>query len=513
MRVASPTPVSGAGHSRLAIRGAGIVALLLLLLAAVLASSAQASSRGGTHAGKLHDEQASFRTIITSDAEIDDMASFHRYLLYANELDASLEGIVYSSSRFHWAGDPEADPPIPENNWAGTHVFQDVIAGGGEEFGTGGGYAAVYRNLRRHDWRYPSPQHLLSLIKIGNITNVGEMDKDTDGSEFIKRVLLDNDPRPVWLQVWGGTNTVAAALRSIQEQYQGTPRWEQIQRKVSRKARVYIILDQDATYNAYVAPNWPDLPVIVNRDQFWSVAYASFRATRTPAELERYLQPEFMQRIAYGPLLESYPLTGNGTFVSEGDSPSYFHLLPTGLRSMEDPTYGGWGGRFAQVRPTTWTDWPARLNLPGDRVADASPYGTDAYNRAYPQTRWIPALQNDFAARAAWQESSYRDANHPPLVYVPRGRRDITVKAGHTVHLHGLGLDPDWDRLSYRWWQYREAGTYGGAVTISGADSRSARFVVPRDAQRGDTIHLILEVTDQGDPPLTRYQRVIATVK
>jgi Protein of unknown function (DUF1593) len=511
MRFASPTPGSGAGQPRLAIRSAWIAALLLLFTA-VLASSAQAAASAPTLGGppRAGDD---FRTIVTSDAEIDDMASFHRFLLYTNELGDNLEGIVYSSSRFHWAGDPTANPPIPENNWAGTHVFQDVIAGGGEEFGTGGGYAAVYENLREHDPRFPSPEHLLSLIKIGNITNVGEMAKDTEGSEFIKQALLDDDPRPLWLQVWGGTNTVAAALRSIQEEYEGTPQWEEIQAKINAKARVYIILDQDATYQQYIRPNWPDLPVIVNRDQFWSVAYSSFRATRVPPELESYFQPAFMENIAYGPLLESYPLTSNGTFVSEGDSPAYFHLLETGLRSMDDPTYGGWGGRFAQALPTTWTDWPERIGMVGPRVADDSPYPTVAHDRAYPQTRWIPALQHDFVARAAWQESSYEDANHPPQAFVAPGRRAIEVKAGHKVELQGLGVDPDGDRLTYRWWQYREAGTYDGAVTISGADSRSAGFVVPSDAQRGDTIHLLLEVTDQGDPPLTRYQRVVATVK
>jgi hypothetical protein len=40
-----------------------------------------------------------------------------------------------------------------------------------------------------------------------------------------------------------------------------------------------------------------------------------------------------------------------------------------------------------------------------------------------------------------------------------------------------------------------------------------AEFTVPRDAQRGQTIHLIYEVTDDGAPALTSYQRVIATVK
>jgi len=36
---------------------------------------------------------------------------------------------------------------------------------------------------------------------------------------------------------------------------------------------------------------------------------------------------------------------------------------------------------------------------------------------------------------------------------------------------------------------------------------------VPADAKTGDTIHLIAEVTDSGKPPLTRYARVIVTVR
>ena len=37
-----------------------------------------------------------------------------------------------------------------------------------------------------------------------------------------------------------------------------------------------------------------------------------------------------------------------------------------------------------------------------------------------------------------------------------------------------------------------------------------ASFVVPD--QPGKTIHIILDVTDDGDPPLTRYQRIIFTI-
>ena len=42
---------------------------------------------------------------------------------------------------------------------------------------------------------------------------------------------------------------------------------------------------------------------------------------------------------------------------------------------------------------------------------------------------------------------------------------------------------------------------------------QDASFTVPEDAGKGETIHIICEVTDAGTPPLTRYQRVVVTVE
>src|SRR5262249_23480516 len=71
----------------------------------------------------------------------------------------------------------------------------------------------------------------------------------------------------------------------------------------------------------------------------------------------------------------------------------------------------------------------------------------------------------------------------------------------------------DEQRLKLAWVSYPEPGTYRGpALRIENADSARASFVAPKvDAPR--TIHLVLMVTDNGSPPLTRYQRVIVTVK
>jgi hypothetical protein len=43
------------------------------------------------------------RTIVTCDPELDDQNSMIRFLLHAT--DFQIDGLVYTSSRFHWKGD------------------------------------------------------------------------------------------------------------------------------------------------------------------------------------------------------------------------------------------------------------------------------------------------------------------------------------------------------------------------------------------------------------------------
>ena len=79
-------------------------------------------------------------------------------------------------------------------------------------------------NLVKQADGYPTADHLRGLFKIGNITNVGEMAQVTEGSEWIKKVILDDHSRPLYVLAWGGNNTMARALKSIQEQYESTAR-------------------------------------------------------------------------------------------------------------------------------------------------------------------------------------------------------------------------------------------------------------------------------------------------
>ncbi len=191
-------------------------------------------------------------------------------------------------------------------------------------------------------------------------------------------------------------------------------------------------------------------------------------------------------------------------FISEGDSPAYFFLMDYGLRSMEDPSFGGLGGRFVQSdsNPKRWED--------GDSVTDLNPE-TQEEDSSYPQVRWIEVLQNDFAARADWGVKSYAEANHAPLVSL-EGSDDITAKPGEVIMLGGNATDPDGDELSYSWWQYKEAGSYDGLVSIMNESSNEVEVTIPEDALAGQTIHVILEVKDNGSPVLTRYRRVVVAV-
>jgi hypothetical protein len=472
------------------------------------------------------------RTIVTTDGEVDDQDSFIRLLLYSNEL--KIEGLVYTSSEWHYKGDGKGTLFISEMKytashygkrtdlrWIGTDWMQALIDK----------YAMVYNNLLKHDKNYPAPPYLKSIIKVGNIDFEGEMDHNTEGSDFIKNILLDEKPGPVYLQVWGGTNTVARALRAIEDQYKNTRQWRNVYKKVSRKAILYIILDQDATYKKYVAKNWPDIKVIYNSSQFWSFAY--FWPKVVPAELQTEFKGKWLTenlKFNHGQLLSSYFLWGdkqkitkdpehtqgdtaeakrNGfdqyDFLSEGDSPSYFYLMNVGLRSMEDASYGGWGGRMTRssANPNLWED--------GASVMDYNPY-TKTNDISYPQTRWINALQNDFAARADWCVRNYDEANHAPGVKL-KNAADIKAKPGSVIKLSGTATDPDGNSLNYRWWQYEEAGTYSGKIHIQDPEDSNTSFIVPLDARPGNTIHVILEVKDSGSPQLTRYQRVIVSVK
>ena len=188
--------------------------------------------------------------------------------------------------------------------------------------------------------------------------------------------------------------------------------------------------------------------------------------------------------------------------LKEGDTPSWLYFLPTGLSDPAHPEWGCWGGRFR----------PAGGGLFRD-AADTVGKVTDARATVW---RWRPAFQADFAARMAWCVKPARGANHPPLPVLNGdkggGVMELHARPGEAVKLTAAGSsDPDGDRLSFRWFVYPEAGTYARDVPLAGATAETTTMTVPEDAA-GKTIHVVLEVTDGGEPALTRYRRAVIQV-
>ena len=132
-----------------------------------------------------------------------------------------------------------------------------------------------------------------------------------------KQLFLDDDPRTLYVQTWGGTNTTARALKSIEEKYKGTDQWEAIQQKIYDKLVLYIILDQDESYADYIQVSWPELKVINDRSNFWHFAYAWQLHSD---ELNDTLKADWCYENLVnnkGPLMDNYALMGDGKIIED----------------------------------------------------------------------------------------------------------------------------------------------------------------------------------------------------
>ena len=102
-------------------------------------------------------------------------------------------------------------------------------------------------------------------------------------------------------------------------------------------------------------------------------------------------------------------------------------------------------------------------------------------------------------------------ANHAPRIEVLSGL-DMTARPGEDVTVAWSVSDPDGDAVSVTCWQYREAGSCPGEASIERAGADAVTVIVPQSAAAGETVHVILKATDNGEPPLTAYARIILTV-
>ncbi len=94
--------------------------------------------------------------------------------------------------------------------------------------------------------------------------------KDSEGSDWIIKILEEKDERPLWISVWGGANTLAQALDKIKK----TKTKAEAKRLIS-KLRVYTISDQDDS-GIWMRNNFPELFYIVSpADDYGSATWSA----------------------------------------------------------------------------------------------------------------------------------------------------------------------------------------------------------------------------------------------
>jgi len=448
------------------------------------------------------------RVIILTDIEADpdDTESLVRLLLYSNEID--IKGIVATTSC-----------------WLKTAVhpasIQRIIQA----------YDKVQSNLIKHDASFPKAETLFPLIKQGlpeyGMMGVGKA-KDSEGSEWIIKELERNDERPLWISVWGGSNTLAQALHKIKN-----TRPDKEVKKLIAKLRVYAISDQDDS-GIWIRNNFPDLFYIVSPgDEYGSATWSAINSFIKGINNDKISTAWIAQNIqqAHGPLGAVYPDVAWGM---EGDTPSFLSLIPNGLNNAEHPEWGAWGGRYELYKPDFSTQKKGESGVPYEpetrkiwtnAVDTYQPYIQNEYGRAVKMDtatftnskvslwRWRDDFQNDFAARMDWCTKSYTEANHAPIIVLSHPEH-ISVKSGQGFSLDAFNTtDPDGDSFSFLWFNYPEAGSYKKTIKIEGTENTHGVYVIAPKVDKEETAHFILKVTDKGKPQLSSYKRIIVTIK
>jgi hypothetical protein len=208
------------------------------------------------------------------------------------------------------------------------------------------------------------------------------------------------------------------------------------------------------------------------------------------------------------------PPRPKGEFLGEGDSFTFLNLIGNGLGAYRDETPGGWAGRVAVNPPSAGAPSDSAATSFDAFLPSLEGLGPDGPSTRppSPQPNFTPAAQHEFAARMRWSVTpTYAGANHEPIVAL-RGSARVSARPGETVRVEATTADPDGNEVGVRWWRWKDVDTYPGDVSLSDPTARTMRLQVPHDAQQGQSIQLVLEATDDGRPPLTRYQRVVVSV-
>ena len=247
------------------------------------------------------------RVIVSTDiggTDFDDFQSLVHLLVYADAFD--LEGMIAS--------------PYGSARNRKEHLLKIIDR-----------YALDYPNLKSYSALYPTPDALRALSKQGgtdsaDLRGYGE---PTEGSDWIARCALRDDPRPLWLLVWGGIDDLAQALHDAPS--------------LNAKLRVYFIGGPNKKWSAtaydYIARAHSDLWIIEANSSYvgWFAGGNQTGDLGNAAFVAAHLK-------GCGALGDYFATIAPQ--IKMGDTPSLAYLFGS---SLENPARDSWGGHFVRA--------------------------------------------------------------------------------------------------------------------------------------------------------------------
>lgn len=271
-----------------------------------------------TTAGEASSATDRPRVIVSTDiggSDPDDFQSMVHYLVYADRFDT--EGLISS----------------PPDKGRAEHILEAIAA-----------YEKDFENLRTWSEDYPAPDALRAVVRQGAIDpQAGEAPEAlSEGAALIVDRALADDPRPLYVLVWGSGTDVAQAVHAKPE--------------IKKNIRIYYIgswnTSMDRKSRDYLFNQHPDL--------WWIESDTTFRGMymggNQVGEWDNVKFPE-LHVAGHGALGALF--MAQKTDIKMGDTPSVLYMLHG---DPSTPETEHWGGAFVRPdpagRPTYWHDSP-----------------------------------------------------------------------------------------------------------------------------------------------------------
>ncbi|KAF5372122.1 hypothetical protein D9758_005015 [Tetrapyrgos nigripes] len=480
--------------------------------------------------------------------EPDDAMSLTRFLVYSNQFD--VQGICATTS-------------VWLQNQTRIDQIQDHITE----------YDKIYDNLSAHqpdtEGPWPTAEELFAKTYTGlplyGLEAVGE-GKSSNGSIAL-RTAVEASEEVTWVLLWGGGNVLAQAVWEYEQNHTIT----EVEHFIS-KLRVYSISDQDDSspslrrrhpqifwiysnhaMNVYNTATWtgisgeilykfdeggPDSSIVTNDWLQTNIRDVSSFGSTYP-EFAFIMEGMVILRLSY----TSFKMVWvRGSIrTGAGKSPTQI-ILPSKVVDLDISR--SWGGRYGRVtnQDHLFTD-----------TVDTDVLGVNDANYTSQHVtiwRWRDAYQWDFSARMRWTNTSdFSAVNHNPVVVVNDSKivseaLHLNVAPGQTLFLDAsASYDPDVNGSSTAesidskgfanatFWQYLDASSsqrdidsapklrivqdgLTATVQVPVLDDIPTAWIQGRGANFDDkTLHLVVEVWDQGTPSLVGYKRVVFDVQ